>query len=459
MNKIEPIIQSETDVLVAGSGIGGLTAALSAQEAGARVIVLEKAPQIGGSAAASGGSVWCAENLDVWLSVHPGGDAALGQVLIDNFYEGVDWLRRQGVRLEDRTNQMGGRFASRIYVLLPDARATMEHLAARITEGGGTILTATPLRELRQDGRGRASGGLALAPEGFVEIQARAVMIATGGFQASPDLRARYFGRWADRIVVRSNPYSTGDGFTAALGLGAGTIGPFSRFYGHMVPAPPAKTGLHNFTRVKPDFSHYALFVNLNGERFDDEFLGDEIDVQAAIHQPEGFVILIYDEAIRRKHATPPPGSRTEADRIKNIREAGGEILETTTIEALADRMASRWNVRRNRVLETLSAYNAACASGDTSSLAVPKSGGLEPITTPPFYAIRMLPGATFTYGGIRVNARAEVLDSTGASIHGLYAAGADAGGIYTRGYTGGLSLGLAYGRIAGKGAAALVNR
>jgi succinate dehydrogenase/fumarate reductase flavoprotein subunit len=284
-------------------------------------------------------------------------------------------------------------------------------------------------------------------------------MIATGGFQASPDLRARYFGRWADRIVVRSNPYSTGDGFTAALGLGAGTIGPFSRFYGHMVPAPPAKTGLHNFTRVKPDFSHYALFVNLNGERFDDEFLGDEIDVQAAIHQPEGFVILIYDEAIRRKHATPPPGSRTEADRIKNIREAGGEILETTTIEALADRMASRWNVRRNRVLETLSAYNAACASGDTSSLAVPKSGGLEPITTPPFYAIRMLPGATFTYGGIRVNARAEVLDSTGASIHGLYAAGADAGGIYTRGYTGGLSLGLAYGRIAGKGAAALVNR
>ncbi len=443
------------DVVVAGSGMGGVTAALSAQEAGARVIVLEKAPEIGGSAAASGGGVWCAENLDAWLSVQPGGDRTLGQALIENFFEGIDWLGRQGVVPEEKTNLPPFKFARRVYQLTPDSRTAMDHLAARITEGGGTILTRTRLSELRQNARGQVNGVFALGPAGFLEISASAVVLATGGFQASLELRARYFGRWADRVIVRSNPYSTGDGLTAALGVGAAAAGPFSRFYGHMVPAPPAETGLHNFVHVKPDFSEYAIFVNLNGERFDDEFLGDEVTVQAAIHQPEAIVVLIFDETIRRKDATPWPGAGRQLGRIEHIRQAGGEVLETMTLETLADTMASRWNVRHDRVLETLEAYNTACVSGDTSSLVVPKSGGLYPIATPPFYAIRMLPGATFTYGGAKVNARAEIVDSTGAPIEGLYAAGADVGGIYTRGYTGGLGLGLAYGRIAGKEAAA----
>lgn len=116
------------------------------------------------------------------------------------------------------------------------------------------------------------NGVLALGPKGFLEISTSAVVLATGGFQGSSEMRACYFGRWADRVIVRSNLYNTGDGFKAASRLGAASAGPFSRFYGHMVPAPPAETGLHNFVYVKPDFSEYAIFVNLNGERFDDEF-------------------------------------------------------------------------------------------------------------------------------------------------------------------------------------------
>ena len=165
-------------------------------------------------------------------------------------------------------------------------------------------------------------------------------------------------------------------------------------------------------------------------------------------------MILIFDEATRRERTTPWLEAGPHADRIENIRQAGGEVLEEMAFETLANAMASRWNVRRDRVLETVEAYNVACASGDISLLPVPKSGRLDAITTPLFYAIRMLPGAPFTYGGAQVNASAEILDSAGVSIAGLYAAGADAGGIYTRGYTGGLALGLAYGRIAGKEAA-----
>ena len=454
MSQSTNLDQAETDVVVAGCGIGGLTAALSAQELGAQVMVLEKAPEIGGSAAASGGTVWCAQNLEAWLSVHPGGDLTLGQALLENFSEGIEWLRHHGLTLA-KLNLPHFKFACQAYQLIPDARSAMNHLAARIIDGGGTIVTDTPLHNLRQDARRDVTTVFAHGPNGILEISAAAVVLATGGFQASPQMRAQYLGRWSDQIIVRSNPYSTGDGLKAAMGIGAATAGPFDRFYGHMVPAPPAETGLHNFVHVKPDFSEYAIFINLNGDRFDDEFLGDEVTVHAAIHQPEATVILIFDEEIRRNRHSPWSRSSAPPDRIELIRQAGGEVVKAMALDILADTIASRWRVDRNRFLATLTAYNSACAIGDASSLAVPKSGGLDPITTPPFYGIRMLPGATFTYGGVKINANAEILNTAGNPIRGLYAAGVDAGGIYTRGYTGGLALGLAYGRIAGKAAAA----
>ena len=441
----------EADVVVAGGGMGGLTAACSAQAAGARTVLLEKAPRIGGSAAASGGTIWCATDLEGWLSVQPGGDPALGRALIASFFEGIPWLRRQGVDLAEQSLDTPYRFRRVIYACQPDAATAMTALAGRFTAGGGTLIVGAGLRDLLLDDQGAVSGVRALGRAGFATVTTRAVVLATGGFQGSPELRARYLGRWADQMVLRANAFSTGDGFQAALRAGAATAGPFSRFYGHMVPAPPAAVGLHNFAAVKPDFSEYAVFVNLRGERFDDEFLGDEVTVHAAAQQEQALVFLLYDEAIRATYAGP------RADRLQHIRDAGGEILQAPSLAALAQEMAARWGVARDRLLATLEEYNAAARAGDGAALPIPKSGGLLPIETPPFYALRCLPGITFTYGGARVNEQAQVLDTSRQPIPGLYAAGADVGGIYTRGYTGGLVLGLAFGRIAGRAAAASV--
>ena len=95
-------IADHYDVIVAGAGIGGLCAALRARENGASVAILEKADQIGGSAAASGGTIWCASNIGEWLKVQPDGDVALGTALIDYFHVGIDWLIKQGVSLQAR---------------------------------------------------------------------------------------------------------------------------------------------------------------------------------------------------------------------------------------------------------------------------------------------------------------------------------------------------------------------
>jgi predicted oxidoreductase len=142
---------------------------------------------------------------------------------------------------------------------------------------------------------------------------------------------------------------------------------------------------------------------------------------------------------------------------VQTIRDAGGEILEAQDLENLAVTMADRWGIPSRRLLATLTEHNVAAAAGDLGLLSVPRSGGLQALETPPFYAIRFLPGATFTYGGARTNARAQILDSTGMAIPGLFAAGADVGGLYTRGYTGGLAVGIAYGRIAGRESSAIL--
>ena len=122
------------DVIVAGGGIGGLCAALRAREKGASVAIIEKAETIGGSAAASGGTIWCAKNIDEWLKVQPNGDTALGTALIDRFYTGIEWLRKQGVSLQAREDKPY-KFQRTIYQFMPDARTAMETLGYQFQTG------------------------------------------------------------------------------------------------------------------------------------------------------------------------------------------------------------------------------------------------------------------------------------------------------------------------------------
>jgi len=447
----------ETDVLVCGAGLAGLTAARTAQEAGAQVIVLEKGPDTGGSSAVSAGIVWTARDLAGWLSVQPGGDPTLGRALVTTYPEAIQWLRTQDVRLDPFEFGESGWNPPFPYVAFQlerrddgrsNPRAAMDRLTANIAGAGGRIFTETAIRTFLQDAVGRVVGAEAQGPDGRVRINARATVMATGGFQGSPELRARYFGPYSDRMILRANPYSTGEAFQAALAVGAGTAGPFGRFYGHRVVAPPAVVDFSSFPRVHLGGAlPGAILVNLRGERYVDESESDEVTVHALPHQPDALGFMIYSEA--------DAASQIGSAALDTVRSVGTEILEAPSLDALAQQMSATWSVARAPVLASLAAYNAAAHAGDPTMLPIPRSADLYPLAQPPFYAIRFLPGITVTYGGVRIDALTQVLDSTGRPLGGLYAAGADAGGIYTRGYTGGLSMALAFGRIAGRQAAA----
>ncbi len=447
----------ETDVLVCGAGIAGLTAARTAQEAGARVIVLEKGPETGGSSAVSAGIVWTARDLAGWLSVQPGGDPTLGKALVTTYPEAIQWLRSQDVRLDPFEFGESGWNPPFPYVAFQlerrddgrsNPRAAMDRLTANIADAGGRIFTETAIRTFLQDAAGRIVGAEAQGPDGRVRISAGTTVMATGGFQGSPELRARYFGPNSDRMILRANPYSTGEAFQAALAVGAGSAGPFGRFYGHRVVAPPAVVDFPSFPRVHLGGAlPGAILVNLRGERFVDDSLSDEVSVHAIPHQPEALAFLIYSES----DASSEVGSAA----LEPVRSVGTEILQAPSLDALAQRMSKTWGVARTPLLDTIAAYNAAANAGDPTMLPIPRASDLRPLALSPFYAIRFLPGITVTYGGVRIDALTQVLDSTGRPLGGLYAAGADAGGIYTRGYTGGLSMALAFGRIAGRQAAA----
>lgn len=435
------------DIIVTGAGIGGLCAALRAQEMGASVLIVEKAEHIGGSAAASGGTIWCATTMEEWLKVQPNGDKRLGKALIENFYHGIDWLQQQGISLTKLEEQNPYKFQRDIYQLLPDARSALEEMAQKFCDQGGHILTQTRLTGLL-GGADEPIRGIQTKQK---EYASHAVILATGGFQANAQLREQYFGPNAQHMIVRGVPENTGDGFQSALKIGAQSTGPFDHFYGHLLPAPPARVGLHNFVKVKPDFSEYAVLINLNGKRFEDEFLGDEVTCQTVVKQPEATAILIFDENIRANQASLSQWPTQDVDRVKNIREAGGEVLEAPSLSELGNRLSKHWGVPFQAFQNTINEYQTACKQGNGQWLPVPKSGGLYALNTPPFYAVRTLPGITFTYGGVKITPKAQILNAANKPILGLYAAGADCGGVYTRGYTGGLCMGLAFGYVAGQ--------
>ncbi|MFF4835333.1 FAD-dependent oxidoreductase [Streptomyces sp. NPDC001315] len=444
----------EFDVVVVGSGVSGSAAAMTAARAGAKVALLEKLGTFGGSAALSAGMFWTAPDLDAFRKRIPLGNAELGARLVQDYPEALAELRAGGARVADEP-QLGIMTYGIGYST--DINAILAWCRDKVVTAGGETRTDAPVLGLLHDGL-RVTGVVVREKGGAqVHYQAPAVVLTTGGFQGARDELTRYIGPNADRLLLRSNPGSVGDGLRLARGAGAGGTTAMSTFYGHLIGCPVKRFEPSDYLPFSQYYSGSAVLVNLRGERFVDETLGDELLNQSLTFQPEARGVLIFDHHVRTTEGTsePFPGLGT-IDRYAVAVEAGATHAEADTIEELVDAIAA-WGIDRANLGATLDRYQAVANAGGGVARAVPVAATARPPRTAPFYALLVQPSITFTFGGIRTNEHGEALDHDGRPVPGLYAAGADIGGLSNYGYAGGLAPGYITGRWAGASAARAV--
>lgn len=474
------------DVVVAGCGIGGLCAAVSALEQGARVAILERAPEHerGGNtryteaylrmksehevtddfeahfARNAGGHLDPAlidatkSDYATWPSIVRALSCADPEV-VAAFADGcgptVQWLKSLGVRFDFLPTQFLTASQPR---LLPvgGGLALLEALAARFGALGGQFFYEHTAASLIQDATGAVVGLRAVtANHRPVEVRAPAVVLATGGFEGNWEMLAQYMGAQAVHLrpVARGGYYNKGEGVRMALRIGAAPSGDFSSF--HAEPIDPRSGLAEPSVFIFP----YGVLVNRRGERFVDEAPGTVDAVYDTItktiwRQPEGIAYAIFDAKLGD---------------VPNFRRG----LRTDQPPISADsfeELECKLNLPATKLEASVMRYNECCRPGvfkpleldhlATRRLDPPKSNWARPIDQPPFQAWPIIASCVLTYGGLKVDPRARVLNTDGEAIPGLYAAG-EVVGLYYKVYTGATSVlkGAVFGRLAGLDAAA----
>jgi succinate dehydrogenase/fumarate reductase flavoprotein subunit len=458
-----PLREIATDVIIAGGGMGGLTAAVRAQRSGADVVLLEKDPQPGGTMGwCSEGIIWTLGSYEAMRNDAPDGDPALQRTLFETLPLALSFLEGVGAILP-------GSERSRVI----DPPVFTEFMVDTLVSGGGTLLVQTPLVRLLTNERNEVVGVLAEGPDGPLHVRGRAVVVATGGWAGNAEMVnqhiTRNFGQMHQRNVGfgRGDSPITGDGFWAASRIGAApSRGGFDAFYGHVLPARPAR-----FTHPLANYSIYhgqwSLALNLRGDRFADESRGrivgreltrvaEELIAQEIARQPEASAIYIWDNPVNARHALAGSGLGS-LDKFSAFREAGAPVAMADTIAELAAQIES-WGrgTPASRVRATVEEYNLAATSGRAAELPTPKTSATHalPVAEPPFFAVLGTTGITGTMGGLRVDPQGRVLGRTGRPITGLYAAGVDVGNVGNYAYMGMLCYGATFGFISGDNAA-----
>jgi succinate dehydrogenase/fumarate reductase flavoprotein subunit len=442
-------------VIVAGTGLAGLVAAISAQEDGARVLLCEKGVDIGGSTAMSGGYLWTLPDVQTYARIVPRGDPVLGRCLVEDFNTGAEWLRAHGVRLGNPITGLPFEPAATGFRIEPDtATGAVLPLVDAFCAGGGRILRGTPVLRVDRVDNHHALSVVIGTSTGKKLVGCQSLVLATGGFQGDSELLARYIGRWSDRLALRANVHSVGDGYRLAQNFGAASSRGLSAFYGHLMPAAPALIEPAAYRSLAAFYSSHCILLNLDGERFTDESRGDHFSAIALAHQPEATGFLVFDEECRVQHVigTHVPDMPSH-DPLRAIRAALGVILEASSLEQLVHLLGA-WGVNSNAAERTLTEYSRAMDPTQADRLPVPRRSNRHSLNQPPYLAIPVRVGITFTEGGILIDEDCRVLDRDHRPVPGLLAAGADVGNISNEGYAGGLAAALITGLRAGISAA-----
>lgn len=483
------------DVIVVGGGNAALCAALSARECGASVVVLERAPQdeAGGNSRFTAGAIRTVYNgHDDILDLMPDltdeeknntdfgsyteekffddmgtvtdyrTDPDLAEILITQSFLTLKWMQGKGMRFmplyAKQAFKIDGKFkfwGGLTVEAYGGGPGLIEALTESCEKEGIEIrYDARALSLIRNDD---GVHGVTLRQSGKTqELIGKSVILACGGFEANAEMRTRYLGPGWELAPVRGTRFNTGDGINMALEAGASPRGNWS--------------GCHAvaWDRNAPEFGDLAvgdgfqkhsypfgLIINADGRRFVDEGAdfrnytyakyGREI-----LNQPRQFAYQVFDQKV--VHLL------RDEYRIREVTKA-----QSDTLEGLVAQMEG---VHPDQFLRTIDEYNAAVQSDipfnptikdgrRTEGLNVDKTNWANTLDEPPYMAFGVTCGITFTFGGVRVDKNAQVIDTDGEVIPGLYAAGEMVGGLFYFNYPGGTGLmsGAVFGRIAGAAA------
>lgn len=441
-------LSEEFDVIIVGAGAAGLATASRAVDLDARVLVLEKGPEVGGSAALSAGILWTAPNVEVLNRIQPDGDPVLGPLVVEGYEQAVEDVRASGASVsEEWHDHLEWGRACKI-----DIQQLFSAWTAKVSSTGGALLTDVQDVEIVKEGT--VVSGVRFTHYGVPQqARSKATVLATGGFQGDSELRQAFVGHGADDIAVRSNPRSVGDGFRLGASAGGAASRHLSAFYGHTLPSPVEVTS-EVFLRLTLYFSAYGVIVNRQGRRFTDESLGDEVSNQFVLRQPGRRAVLMWDDQVQQERALAVPyPSGMALDRHAEATRLGARTAEESTLEELVETVAG-WGVDRAGLTETLENYQTV-SQGGSAALDAPLPERPSPLNTGPFRAVEIQPCMTIPFGGLKVDSDSRVLDRDSKPVRGLFAVGADAGGAQDLRYVGGIIFGLVFGRRAANAALA----
>jgi fumarate reductase flavoprotein subunit len=347
------------DLIVAGAGMAGLAAAARARELGASVTVYEKGDRPGGSMLLSSGVIWRHRDFERFREECPGGDPELQRLLYDRLDDALDWLESLDAPVSER--ETGN-------PLTTGRRFVTAGLTEALARRGGDLRLGEPLVEL---------------PPGTP------VVLATGGFQGDRELVREHVTPEAEHLLLRANPWSSGDGLRLGLAAGAALSDGLGEFYGRNMPAPPARVDEAGFVPLAQLYARFATVENERGERFQARTWSEIDVVQWTARQPRARArYLVSDEALGERVR-----ERSVGDMVEAARAAGA------TVE------------RRDGVT-----------------------------------SVEVAAAITTTLGGLRI-------DTSARAAEGVFAAGADAGGVSGGGYSSGLAAALVQGRAAAEAA------
>ncbi len=445
----------KADVVIIGSGATGLTAAITAHDKGARVIVLEKMPITGGnSQLAAGGMNACETKFQkekgikdscqiMYDDTMKGGkninDPELVKILANSSAASVDWLTSIGADLSD-VGRMGGASVNRTH--RPSGGAAVgAHIVKVLRKNAEDrkidVRANSRVVKILEDSKGRTTGVLVEGRHSkLYQISAKAVIIAAGGFSANPGRVAHYQPTFKG-MTSSNQPGATGDGEDLGTAAG-GDLRDMKEIQIHPTVAAGSRILITEAVR-----GNGALLVNREGKRFVNELTTRDAASAAILAQTGKTAFLVFDEGIR-----------------KSLKQIDGYFHLNLVIagDTITD-LATKLKMPANELEATITAYNKAVDEKNDTAFKRPDMP--LPIKTPGFYAIEIMPGVHYTMGGLKINTDSQVMAKDGKPIPGLFAAGEGTGGVHGANRLGGNSISqtITFGRIAGEKAAQLAKQ